>query len=326
MTPNVLDLFCGCGGLSKGFEQAGFNIIAANDIWEDALKTYKLNHPNTTTILGDITNLDIKNEIIKIAPQVDVIVGGPPCQAYSLAGLRDENDPRGHLFKDYLFLVSKLSPKIVVMENVKGILTMKQQGQRVIDQIIQGLANLGYTTQYKTLNAANYGAPQTRERVIFIATRENIPIEFPAPTHTTQTYVSVEQALTKYIGLAEDEKLHHIFSKHRPGFITKIANTAPGKNVIGSYSDAYFRPHRDQPSRTVKENHGSVFIHYSLDRVMTPRELAALQTFEDSFLFEGPKTSVLKQIGNAVPPILAKAIGESVLKMLSNFNDKSGTN
>jgi len=124
----VLDLFAGCGGLSKGFELAGFNVVAGNDILDHAGETYKRNHPNTKFFLGDITDEEMKKQIISYMKEngCDVIVGGPPCQAYSLAGLRDPNDPRGKLFEEYVEIVKKLQPKIFVMENVKGILNMKR--------------------------------------------------------------------------------------------------------------------------------------------------------------------------------------------------------
>ena len=132
----VLDLFAGCGGLSQGFEQAGFNIVAGNDILDHAGETYKRNHKNTKFFLGDITNEEMKKQIISYMKEkgCDVIVGGPPCQAYSMAGLRDPNDPRGRLFEEYVEIVKELQPKVFVMENVKGILTIKHDKDNLTEE------------------------------------------------------------------------------------------------------------------------------------------------------------------------------------------------
>ena len=123
----VIDLFSGCGGFSKGFEDAGFEIVAANDIFKEAAETYKHNHPSTKFIFGDITKQEIKDEIISTAKELgcDGIIGGPPCQAYSTSGNRDPNDPRGKLFEEYIEIVNKVKPSFFVMENVRGILSMK---------------------------------------------------------------------------------------------------------------------------------------------------------------------------------------------------------
>lgn len=387
----VLDLFAGCGGLSKGFELVGFNIVAGNDILDHAGETYKRNHPNTKFFLGDITNEEMKKQIISYMKEkgCDVIIGGPPCQAYSMAGLRDPNDPRGRLFEEYVEIVKELQPKIFVMENVKGILTIKHDRdnltdeekkeleelrdaekeradllllrkqhknnpekykyteadekrleeikdevkrlknhlgdfqEKVTDKIIKRFNDLGYDVKFKLLNSANYGVPQKRERVIFIGKKKNGKITHPEPTHSEngenglKKWVSVKEAIGDLEDKKEDINFNHIMTSHSEEFTEKINNTPIGKSVFGNYSDAFFKAYPDQPSRTVKENHGGVFVHYKHNRVMTPRELARLQSFPDDFIFEGSKNKQLVQIGNAVPVGLAKAIAEHIKKLIN---------
>ncbi|MBI2084623.1 MAG: DNA cytosine methyltransferase [Candidatus Aenigmarchaeota archaeon] len=379
---NVLDLFAGCGGLSKGFEKAGFNILAANEIWHPAAETHRMNHPNTFMVEGDITNQKIKQMLIKICKdKVDVIIGGPPCQAYSVAGRRDPTDPRGKLFEDYVDIVKSLKPSFFVMENVKGILSMmhdredladdkinkvqemreqvdeissilkhnklnenevkfykerllhlkkdiKQYQEKVTDMIAKRFKRIGYDMGFQVLNAADYGVPQKRERVIFIGTNTKKKITFPTPTHSMNPQIKLDgkkldkwNTVAKAIGdlenKEEDTKLHHILPSHSVEFLKKIQNTPIGKSVFRNYTDAFYRCNPNEPSRTVKENHNGVFLHYSKDRVMTPRELARLQDFDDDFIFFGGKSSVLVQIGNAVPVGLAKAIASHVKGLIN---------
>lgn len=396
--PKVLDLFAGCGGLSKGFEKAGFDIVAANEFWEPAGKTYVKNHPNTRFFDGDITLEETKKAIFDFFKdkKCDVIIGGPPCQAYSNAGLRDPNDPRGRLFEEYVKIVKHLQPKVFVMENVKGILTMKhdrddltesekkesssiaeleneranllllrkqaknnskkfkfgvEEEQRLQDvkvklkqlsmekerfrelvtsKILRRFKEIGYAVKFRLLTAADYGVPQKRQRVIFIGTRYPVEIVHPLPTHCEKNaktksdllpWVTVRKAIDDLKDKPEDLKSSHIFTEHNAKFLEKIRNTLPGESVFGGYSDAFFRNLPDEPSRTVKENHGGVLVHYEKDRVMTPRELARLQSFPDNFIFEGSKSMVLKQIGNAVPVGLAMAIGKSVMNLLEKIEN-----
>jgi len=389
---NVLDLFAGCGGLSNGFEQTGrFNIVVANEYWIPAADTYERNHPRTILIRGDITKDETKNAIIEKFANIacDVIIGGPPCQAYSNAGYRNPDDPRGRLFNDYIEMVARLQPRLFVMENVKGLLTMKHAKEKlsrkeiqslnclrklenerlellllrkrhknnprkfkftkknerridelakeislhkkshphlhegVIEQIVRQFDEIGYRVVFKLLNAANYGVPQKRERVIFIGVRDTFDVDFPVPTHQQSAnsqenilkWKTVREAIDDLKNAKEDPDWNHIFTRHSKDFLGKIRKTRVGQSALG-FSDAFHRCNPDLPSRTVKENHGGVFIHYQKHRVMTPRELARLQSFADDFIFEGSKSQILVQIGNAVPPLLGKAIGEAVAAML----------
>lgn len=181
-----IDLFAGAGGFAEGFIRAGFNINVANDIWESAAKTYVHNHTETKFILKDIHELD-GNQLLQESNlnvnEVDLIIGGPPCQGFSTVGKRAKNDPRNNLFKEYLRIVETVRPKIFVMENVVGILSMEKG--KVLDNIIKSFSNIGYRIEYRILNAADYGVPQLRERVIFVGTRLNRDIVFPRPTHSS---------------------------------------------------------------------------------------------------------------------------------------------
>ena len=391
---NCFELFAGCGGLGYGFHNEGFNIVAANELCEKIASTYKHNFPNTNVIVGDITQKEIKQQVYKKFENIDcdVILGGPPCVAYSMSGHRNSRDPRGQLFKDYVEFVKNLKPKVFVMENVKGILTilhdkaqLNNEEKKLADQyyaleeeklklgaikkqlsvqkkkptsipvvrnkrllkevkdkikkmkkdipkfrmnvtdiIINTLKDLGYNVQMKLLNSANYGVPQKRERVIFIGVRNDITkkFEYPIPTHNKDgtdgklKWVSVKEAIDDLKDIDENEGIQQIYTKHSDKFIEKIKNTAIGSAVTKRYSEAFYRCYPDRPSNTVKENHGGVFVHYEKNRVMTPRELARLQSFPDDFVFKGTKSSMLIQLGNAVPCGLSNAIAKQVKKLL----------
>ena len=384
MDKNVLELFGGCGGLGYGFHTNKFNIVCSNELEEQIGETYKQNFSETDVIIGDITKTDIKQSIYSKFndKKCHIIIGGPPCVAYSLSGKRDPRDPRGQLFKDYIETVNHLKPDICIMENVKGILNMlhdkddlneeeKKQANKhydlekvkidldnknkhktitedekkelikikkeikvsekgmtnirikVSDKIKNTFEKIGYNVKYKLLNAANFGVPQLRERVIFIAVHKDIKadITFPIETHcksgdeTKKKWVSVKDAIDDLKCKDEDKLLSHIFTKHSPDFVEKIKNTPCGKAVNPKYSEANFKCLPDLPSNTVKENHGAVFVHYENNRSMTPRELARLQSFPDSFIFKGGKSSILKQLGNAVPCLLSKALAKNIINI-----------
>lgn len=196
-TKNVIDLFCGAGGLSKGFEWAGFNIIAANDNYKPACETYRINHKNTSLIEGDITNTDIKKALFEatIGKKIDIIIGGPPCQGFSHAGKRIIDDPRNFLFKEFVEIVSKVKPKVVVLENVEGILTMNNG--KSFEGIKESFRELGYNLAGKKLLAAKYGVPQKRKRVIMIGVLEGNPEDcYPEEIFNSEDkYLTVREAI-----------------------------------------------------------------------------------------------------------------------------------
>lgn len=405
MSTRVLDLFAGCGGLSCGLEMAGFEVAVANDIAPFAAETHRNNHKSSSFALGSITDEPLRESIIERAlnSDVEVVVGGPPCQAYSLAGKRDVDDARGHLHEDYVAVVNSLRPKIFIMENVKGLLSMKHDArslsaaeakllthikslekeqlalrkqrkqskntdritfsdgdsdrldevteelkkhrafsdvvrESVPERIVQSFREIGYEVEYRLLNAADYGVPQRRERVIFLGSRLGGPIEFPTPTHRdpseTESLFSAplpawrttRDAIGDLEEAPENIPWSHEFTRHKADFVERLRNTPVGGSVYEGFSDAWYRQPPDEPSRTVKENHGGVFVHYSQPRVLTPRELARLQSFPDDFFFSGPKSKVLVQIGNAVPPLLGAALGRSIKSMIEQSSPSKRKN
>jgi DNA (cytosine-5)-methyltransferase 1 len=197
---------------------------------------------------------------------------------------------------------------------------------KVTDIIKNTFQEMGYNVDMKLLNSADYGVPQKRERVIFIGTRKDIKkeISFPVATHNKEgsdgknKWVSVREAIDDLKEKKEDvDTLQHIFTVHSSDFVEKIKNTPIGKSVNPKYTEAFYRCNPDEPSNTVKENHGGVFVHYEKNRVMTPRELARLQSFPDDFKFKGRKTKMLVQLGNAVPCGLSQAIAKEIKKIVS---------
>ena len=299
--------------------------MAANDIWEPALESYRHNHPSVKVFPGDIRDRSLHTAMRELATKdggngkYDVIIGGPPCQAYSLAGKRDENDPRGKLFRDYVAVVQHLEPKIVVMENVPGILTIKHGGRVVADMIQDLFGGIGYEMRREVLNAADFGAPQKRERVILVGLKDGIKFEYPKPTFGSPPlipFVSVRAALDELKDLRDNPEWSHVRMAHSGDFLAKIRNTKQGNSVTG-YGEAFWRLIPDEPSLTAKANNGSVFIHYDQDRTITAREMATLQSFGYHYRFCGSKHDVLIQICNAVPPLLAEAIACSVKRALA---------
>lgn len=342
MKNKIIDLFCGCGGLSKGFEMAGFEIEVAVDMWKDAVVTYNHNHKNKVAICEDIHNLDndFLEEIIEKGEVIGVI-GGPPCQGYSTVGTRDVNDPRNHLYLEYCRIVEKVRPEFFVIENVKGLTTLS--GGAFKNDIINRFQKLGYYVEYKILNAANYGVPQNRHRVFFVGMKKNA-FEFPMGK---DYIVSTLEALgdlpsleyqnesNEYICEPENEYQRKMRAKS-----TKVLNhqstnhTEQTKEIIGmikdggkisdlpeeywsvrKYNKAFQRMLSTGPSNTIDTGHRNYF-HYKEDRIPSVRENARIQSFPDDFEVIGSKTSQYKQIGNAVPPLLAYAIAKAIKNQL----------
>ena len=355
----VLELFAGCGGMSTGFSMAGLDVVCASDSWPVAAETYRRNHPGTQFVLGDIREKAVKERIVESFGdrECDILAGGFPCVAFSMSGKRDPDDPRGHLFEDFLDIVRRLQPKVVVGENVVGIKSVIHQRRpywdvnapwikevesgsyeaSLLDAVVneavawkvkRSLGEIGYNTDYLTLNAADFGVPQARRRVIFIGVRNDMPIaeDFPVPTHGPglAPWVTVREAIGDLADWPEDVDWSHVFARHSLDHLERIRKTPIGASVNPRFKESWYRQPPDGTAKTVKENHGGVFVHYAKDRTMSPRELARLQTFPDDYMFCGSKGNVLKQIGNAVPPLLAKAIGERIRGMLDSLEKAVG--
>lgn len=368
---STIDLFSGCGGMSLGFKMAGFRSLLASDIDENCEKTFVSNFPGTPFIRKDISEIrkeDVDAVLGGIQP--DVIIGGPPCQGFSLANKnrnKIKDDPRNRLFYQFVKFIGWYSPKAFVMENVKGLLSMK--GGEVIKTIISEFTNagLGYNVKYKVLCAKDYGVPQSRERVIIIGIRKDLGVEpsFPEPTGQEVTvdmaisdlplinagegmdpaeYTSDPQNDYQRMMREGSAELHnHVAMKHTRRLIERFEAIKPGQSLVdvwethGSvkrgapteksttkFSQNNQRVYGDRPAPTIAASFQSNFIHPHLNRNFTAREGARLQSFPDTFIFQGMRTkmswekglSQYQQIGNAVPVLLAKAIAENLKRQI----------
>jgi len=345
MKRKVLDLFCGCGGISLGFEKAGFEIKLGIDIWEPALVTFEKNHSSSKTICGDISEIPpstIKNEFLKDG--VDVIIGGPPCQGFSISGKRDVNDPRNKLYQSFVSYVEYFKPKVFVMENVPNLVSMNKG--LVKDEIIKEFENIGYKVTYKILLASDYGVPQNRKRVFFIGLLNGKnDFSFPLTTHS-EVKITSAQAISdlpefelengsiyntkhqseyqKLIRYNSEGIYNHQTTKHTESTKKMIALVPDGGNYkslpkelqeIRKVNIAWTRLNSKKPSFTIDTGHRHHF-HYKFNRTPTVREAARIQSFPDSFIFYGSKTAQEKQVGNAVPPLLAEVLAQSIKKYL----------
>lgn len=349
----ILDLFCGAGGLSYGMHKnVNFSTVIAvdNDVY--AAETFKKNMPETEMIVGDITDSNIKKEIISRSTRlgVNIIVGGPPCQGYSMKGKKlGLEDPRNFLFREYLTLVQAIKPEVFVIENVKTLLSVSKGWFK--NEIISTIKNLGYTIEYGILNAADYGVPQSRERAIFICSKHK-SIKLPAPTiikkstvrdaiedlayldsgegefkqkYTTEATSSYQKLMRKNSEYLYNHKASH----HKQVAIDKLKMIPPEKGkeflpltLIGNqkFKTTWGRLKWDALSPTIDTrfdaSSNGTNNHPFLNRAITPREAARLQSFDDCFVFYGEKVHIRKQIGNAVPPLMAKAIADQIDKSL----------
>ena len=311
-----IDLFAGCGGIAEGFRYAGMECAAANEFDEKAAITYRsnFNHP---LVVGDITLSEVKQILYDLVgdKNVDVVVGGFPCQGFSMSGKRLVDDPRNQLFREFVEVVKVSKPKIVVGENVEGILSMANG--EVVKQIIEEFSNLGYKMEYKVLNAADYGVPQLRKRVIFIGNRIGVENIFPEPILTPENYKTVKDAIGDLVGHGHDEKLSHLITASNAKTTDRMKEMKEGEPFYQTRRDSCRKLFWDRPAPTVKDNHGNWAVHPVENRYVTPREMARLQSFPDDFDFSHvAKKYQLRQIGNAVPPLMAKYIAESINDML----------
>lgn len=328
----VLDLFCGGGGLSEGFLQAGYDVVAGVDANELFLKTFEANHEDSLAIQADLANIDPPGFFDEhpIDPDdIDVIIGGPPCKGFSIAGHRDPDDERNYLVGSFIDFVEFVQPDAFVMENVTGIKSM--EGGDTLRSIIEGFRRAGYEgTRHETLNAADYGVPQERRRVIFVGLRDDRNPTFPDRTHgpskqqtlggdELKPYVTVEDAI---LNRDLEELPNHKKTNHSDDMVERISEVEEGDSLYESFGDSWRRLERDKPAITIKENHNAPFIHPDENRVGTVRECAILQSFPDDYVFKGPKSQQLKVVGNAVPPLLARAIAEALVTDISEMRKK----
>lgn len=316
---NFVDLFSGAGGLSCGLTMAGFTPVASVEIMPEAVETYKYNFVEKKQFKEDVETRDIREESVKQAlydsigdRHIHLLVGGFPCQGFSLSGNRVVTDERNSLYIEMLKIVDHIRPEYIVMENVEGLRSMLNG--KIEQKIIDDYKKIGYEINVTVLNSADYGVAQTRRRVIFIGNRIGGINYHPKPF--MDEYKTLGEEIGRFMDIPEDPSINHIFSRHTEEMKKRIMDVKEGMSLYGNYSDAWKKSPWNKPSCTVKENHGGVNLHPKLPRVLTPRELAALQSFPDDFIFKGSKKWQLVQIGNAVPPLLGRAIGVAVLKAL----------
>ena len=313
-----VDLFCGAGGVSKGYEMAGLTPLAAVDFLHSACETHRRNI-ECEVIEGDITLDETKEKLYSTVSEklngaeLDVLHASPPCQGFSMAGRRMIDDPRNRLYKEAVDIINKLRPRWITMENVPGMVSML--GGEVVKQICEDLNNIGYEVKWKILNAADYLTPQIRQRWILIGNRIGKDIDFPEPLVDAEHYVTVGQAIGDLMDREEDKAFNHFFSKHTDEMKARLAAVPEGKSLYDKYPESWRKSPWDKPSCTIMENHGAVNIHPKQPRCISPREMARLQSFPDDFIFCGCKKDQLVQIGNAVPCNLAKAVALTIEKL-----------
>lgn len=347
MKPRVIDLFAGVGGLSLGFEKKGFDVVLANEYDASIAASYIANHKNTKMIVGDITSLDLEDTFGKLAGTIDVVIGGPPCQGFSQKGQRKTiHDERNFLFKYYVSVVELVNPKYFVMENVPNLLTA--EGGYFRHEIEELFNKLGYSLEYGVLNASDYGVPQNRRRAIIIGKLDGDAPKLPVPKRNKVTIWDAisdlaylesgegsEEQEYKYPADSDYEKMlrkdssklfNHIATKHSPLALERLALIPPnaGREVLPKehltksiYSGTWTRMKKDEISVTITTRFDTPssgkFTHPFLNRAITVREAARIQSFPDDFHFVGNKGSQMKQVGNAVPPLLAAAIAEVIM-------------
>lgn len=346
---NAIDLFAGAGGLSEGINQAGINVLWANEYNRDACLTYAYNHPNTILNQEDIRKIS-RNTIKNICGEIDLIAGGPPCQGFSIAGRRDPKDPRNQMFKEFHRVVKELKPNTFVMENVKGLLSF--QNGKFVNNIVHQFEKIGYGVTINLLNASDFGVPQQRERVFIIG---NVDKKISlASIQKCKSKVTSKHALSDLEFLNSGEEMteyqikpqtdyqksmrlsnklsNHKASNHSLTVIKRFSMIKPGKDIKSlpqkyqTSKNVLYKLEPTLPSRTITTLPEDL-IHYSKNRILTVREMARLQSFSDKYLFLGPRTTggdrrkyscpQYTQVGNAVPPILSKTVFSSILNQIS---------
>lgn len=385
----VVDLFCGTGGFSKGFEDTGrFEVVFGIDLLPHAVETFKLNHARADAVSADVRDFPAERAAEQFGLArggIDVVIGGPPCQGFSSIRPhrgRNLDDPRNELFRQFAHYVGYFRPRVFVLENVVGLAT--HRGGEAVEAMQETFEQVGYDTDWRILNAAHYGVPQKRERLVMIGVERGGRVDFPAPTHgggnlgrtigfrdrrrmhgvdgqaslfspATQPprellpVVTVADAIDDLppIGSGESateydrpprtqfqrdrragsEQLDlHEATRHTEKMMEIIRHSGPNISCIprhlitSGFSSCYSRLAADEPSVTITVNFvhpaSNRCIHPTLDRALTPREGARLQSYDDDFKFAGSRAQIVKQIGNAVPPLLGKAIGAHVASLI----------
>ena len=314
----VYGLFTGGGGLDIGFKEAGYELIGASDVWYESQKTMELNFPSIPFLCQDITTLT-SDQILKSTKGVkpDVIIGGPPCQGFSVMGDKNSADPRNSLFEAYVRIVDDLHPQAFVFENVKGIKTMFKG--RYLKMVANSFSRIGYDIYIKVLNSKDYGVPQKRERVIIVGTRLNRDFKYPSPSSTPigklKARFNVEEAIGDLASSGE-EVPNHIALTHGEIVLRRYALIPEGGKLPPpeklpleirrkNFGNTYTRLDRKSLSPTMVPGNNAFPVHPTLNRSLTPREAARIQSFPDGHVFTGSRKDQCILVGNAVPPLMA---------------------
>lgn len=353
---NAIDLFSGAGGLTFALKESGFNVVLANEINKRFAETHSYNFPDIPMIEQDIKELTAEkiHEIIG-NKEVDLIVGGPPCQGFSVFGKRrfvntqgyePKTDPRNHLVYEYIRIVKELKPKFFFMENVKGFTNL--DNGLFLKEVKKQFSKLGYNNIWcKIVCAADYGVPQERYRMFMIGNRMGIDFEEPSKTHhpigsgTIPEYTTVGDAIMDLVG-KENQIANHVPLEHKPivaaryGYVKEgcklnIDDLPPELSVatrkdsktgtVANYSHVYKRLDRNKPSTTMVPGHNAFPIHPTLNRTLTAREAARIQTFPDTHVFFGTRQEQCIQVGNAVPPKMAEPFLKKIQLYLSQSEE-----
>lgn len=334
-----IDLFSGAGGLSCGLELAGHTCLLGVDFDKHAIETFKANHKEAESFCGDLRKLTTpKLKSLLKGQEVDLVVGGPPCQGFSTVGKGNPKDERNHLFLEFVRIVKVTRPSFVVVENVTGLLAKKNEA--TLKAILCEFTRLGYNLGIRVLSAQEYGVPEHRRRTIIIGSRINSNVLFPTPTHLND-FITVGDviydlkdrtgevhnhtpALSKLKSKIDEDRLKKIpdgkgirYQEDERKYLPKSLHLGVNWEKLPEKRFRQTRYQRLDSKRVsptiMTHRHG--YFHPKENRYLTPREAAKIQSFPNNFVFKGPLSAQWRQIGNAVPPLLAKAIGEALLKM-----------
>ncbi len=324
-SPIAIDLFSGCGGFSTGLLDAGYQVVSGIDFDKPSIKCYEYNHSyrGSQGFVGDISMLS-GEEILTMSgvTSCDILVGGPPCQAFSIAGKRRAlDDSRGQLIFDFIRLVHEIQPQVFIMENVPNLAKFDQGS--LFNEIIQSLETLGYHVTHQVLHVADYGIPQMRKRMFVVGCQKQL-LTFPTPTHSSEQsslfqqlplYLNAEDAIGDLpdVSLEKENMIpNHEPTIHSPQMIETFAQLKPGTRDRKSFHD---KLSPNKLSYTLRAGSGNFSplrpVHYKYPRVITVRESARIQSFSDDFIWIDsiPRMQQYRQVGNAVPPLMSRILG-----------------
>lgn len=348
MRPVAIDLFAGAGGISEGLRLAGFDVKYANEVNKQATDTYSYNHPETYTDRRDIRDVDARDILNVTGKRIKLVAGGPPCQGFSMLGKRNPRDRRNSLSWQFIRIVKETRPAFFLMENVPGIMTISNGN--LFNKMVKEFTSIGYKTSFRLLNASDFGIPQNRERVFVLGSRSKRKDLTKAhfgkrPTVTVTEALSdldflrngessseyEKEPMTKYQRMLRKRtrQLHnHTAARHTERIIKRFALIPPGKGIkslpenLRIKKNIMYRLLPDKPARTVTSLPDD-YIHYNKDRILTVREMARLQSFNDRYVFLGNRTTggrmrkkdcpQYTQVANAVPPLMVQAVGKWLL-------------